>query len=128
MSNGVIRDFAGPYYVSTDDMAFGRPCRYLQLTPENVRGGVTEWDEAVAKASVTYGTRMHNLFCDNCHSHVGLALALMKYNDSTRYNMVYLAAWVFFCAKYVSVWGFVKTWLPFLIVAGVCTFVGYYLG
>uniref|UniRef100_A0A336L8Q7 CSON005439 protein n=1 Tax=Culicoides sonorensis TaxID=179676 RepID=A0A336L8Q7_CULSO len=127
MSNGVIRDFAGPYFVSTDNMGFGRPCRYLQLSPQKVRGGVTEYDEAVAKASVTYGTRMHNLFCDNCHSHVGLALALMKYNDSTRYNMVYLAAWVFFRAKYVSVWGFIKTWLPFCIVASVCTFVGYYL-
>lgn len=27
-TTGVIRDFAGPYYVSEDDMAFGKPTKY----------------------------------------------------------------------------------------------------
>ncbi len=27
---------------------------------------------------------MHNLFCDNCHSHVATALDLMHYNGSNR--------------------------------------------
>lgn len=39
-SYGVIRDFAGPYYVSEDDMAFGRPTRYWQLVPSLARGGI----------------------------------------------------------------------------------------
>lgn len=127
MSNGVIRDFAGPYYVSSDDMAFGRPIRYIQLDPHRVLGGVHEYDEAVAKASVVYGTRMHNLFCDNCHSHVAMALALMKYNQRTNWNMVYLAAWVFFYAKYVNFWGVVKHWLPFALIVTICAVVGFYL-
>jgi transmembrane protein 222 len=70
MSNGVIRDFAGPYFVSEDNMAFGRPTRYLALDHNKVMGGQMEYDECVSKASVVYGTRMHNLFCDNCHNHV----------------------------------------------------------
>ena len=37
-SNGVIRDFAGPYYVSEDNLAFGKTTRYYQLEPENVKG------------------------------------------------------------------------------------------
>ncbi len=32
---GVIRDFAGPYYVSEDNMAFGNPTRLVQyLLPD----------------------------------------------------------------------------------------------
>lgn len=127
MSNGVIRDFAGPYYVSSDDMAFGRPIRYIQLNPLKVMGGSREYDEAVSKASVVYGTRMHNLFCDNCHSHVAMALALMRYNQRTSWNMVYLAAWLFVSAKYVSWWGFVKHWLPFALVVALCTTLGFCL-
>lgn len=127
MSNGVIRDFAGPYYVSEDSMAFGRPTRYLVLDPFKVEGGSVEWNEAISRASVVYGTRMHNLFCDNCHSHVAMALNLMNYGNSRNWNMVRLAFWLFFCGKYVKIWGVLKTWIPFIIIVIVCSLVGFYL-
>ena len=126
MSSGVIRDFAGPYYVSEDNMGFGRPTRYLRLDPNMVERGRYEWDEAVSKASVLYGTRMHNLFCDNCHSHVATALCGMRYKQSTSWNMIILAFWVFFCAQYVGVMGVIKTWLPFMIVLTACILLGIY--
>ena len=53
-STGVIRDFAGSYYVSEDDMAFGLPTKYLQLDITRVPGGVTAWDRAVSQASDEY--------------------------------------------------------------------------
>ena len=56
MANGIIRDFAGPYYVSNDDMAFGRPTKYWQLDPQLVTA--LEWDEAVKQASDVYQNRM----------------------------------------------------------------------
>lgn len=134
MSTGIIRDFAGPYFVSEDNFAFGRPARYLQLSPAKVpaagggaRAATTTWDECVAKASVVYGTRMHNLFCDNCHSHVGLALRQMHYDQSSSWNMVRLALWMFVCGKYVGVWGFVRTWLPFGVIFVACFVVATYL-
>ena len=43
-SEGVIRDFAGPYYVSEGNMAFGDPTRYLKLQPQNAENGATGWD------------------------------------------------------------------------------------
>lgn len=113
LSNGVIRDFAGPYFVSEDNMAFGNPTRYLQLDVRKVAGGVSEWDESITKASIVYGTRMHNLCWDNCHSHVGMALTLMTYNSSVRWNMVRMAGWMFIWGRYVGFGGFIKTWLPF---------------
>lgn len=128
MSNGVIRDFAGPYYVSEDNMAFGRPTRYLVLDVNGVsNGNALEWDECVSKASVVYGTRMHNLFWDNCHSHVGMALSLMKYGGSTNWNMIRLASWMFFFGKYVSYGRALKTWLPFILIFGVCVFLAFCL-
>lgn len=39
MSTGVIRDFAGSYYVSEDNMSFGRPTKYWQLRSSLARGG-----------------------------------------------------------------------------------------
>ena len=40
-SQGVIHDFAGPYYVSEDDMAFGQPTKYVWLDFENYK---EDWD------------------------------------------------------------------------------------
>ncbi|XP_023558856.1 transmembrane protein 222 isoform X1 [Octodon degus] len=97
-STGVIRDFAGPYFVSEDNMAFGKPAKYWKLDPAQVyASGPNAWDTAVHDASEEYKHRMHNLCCDNCHSHVALALNLMRYNNSTNWNMVTLC---FFCLLY----------------------------
>ena len=156
MSSGVIRDFAGPYLVGEGNMAFGRPTRYLQLNPKEALGGDRGWDQGVIQASETYSHRVHNLFCDNCHSHVATALDHMRYSNSSGWNMIKLAAWMFVKGKYVGYvvrllppflippWlvhrmmlsnflqilinlfgnllfrrcgGFLKTWLPFLLVA-----------
>lgn len=117
MSNGVIRDFAGPYYVSEDNMAFGRPTKYWQLNPKFVDGGSNNWDKAVSEASEIYKKRMHNLFCDNCHSHVATALNIMRYKNNSSWNMVKLAILTLCCSRYVNFWGWIKTWMPFLIIA-----------
>lgn len=74
------------------------------------------WDAGVAEASDIYKGRMHNLLCDNCHSHVATALDIMHYNNSNNWNMVKLAFLMLMYSKYVSFGGFIKTWLPFLIL------------
>eukprot|EP00795_Rhopilema_esculentum_P007077 gene7077-12717_t len=63
MSSGVIRDFAGPYFVSEDDMAFGNPTKYWQLNPTKVCNVNTNWDNAVSAASEEYKKRM--LWCSH---------------------------------------------------------------
>lgn len=126
-SLGIIRDFAGPYVVSEDNMGFGRPTKYWVLDISKVEGGPKVWDNGVREASEIYKKRMHNLFCDNCHSHVATALNLMKYQNSTSWNMVKLALLMMVHGKYVNKSAFVKTWLPFLIIAilivAICCFV-----
>lgn len=123
-SSGIIRDFAGPYYVSEDCMAFGNPVKYWQLDLMNVRDGKDAWDRGVMDACEEYKHRMHNLCCDNCHSHCAMALNTMKYQGKTSFNMVNLCFYMLLYGKYVSFCGFLKTWLPFLIMVGIILAVG----
>ncbi|KAL5491698.1 hypothetical protein EMCRGX_G017035 [Ephydatia muelleri] len=116
-SAGIIRDFAGPYFVSEDNMAFGTPTMYWTLNPLKVSGA--SWDTAVLEASQEYNKRMHNLFCDNCHSHVAMALNLMKYDSSNSWNMFKLCFLMVWNGKFVGVKGFLRTWLPFIIICSV---------
>ena len=44
----------------------------------------------------------HNLCCDNCHSHVAMALNLMEYNGSRSWNMVKLCFLMLIHGKYVK--------------------------
>lgn len=117
LSSGVIRDFAGSHFVSEDNMAFGRPTKYWEMDPSSCKGGVLGWDTAVTEASEIYKGRIHNLFCDNCHSHVATALNIMQCNSS-KWNMVKLAFLILIHGKYVSFCGFLKSWLPFFIICG----------
>lgn len=118
-SRGVIRDFAGPYYVSEDCMAFGKPAKYWQLSLTRVKHGKDTWDRGVHEASEEYKGRMHNLCCDNCHSHVAYALNTMNYDETTSWNMIKLCFLMLLHGKYVNACAVVKTWLPFLVLLSI---------
>jgi len=115
-TNGVVRDFSGPYSVSEDDMAFGKTTRFLQMQLDRVIGGQEAWDTAVYQSSQEYKNRMHNICCDNCHSHVSLAMNTMKYNEKEDYNMAYMAAWMFLKGKFTGWGGFLQSYLPCIII------------
>jgi hypothetical protein len=85
-SKGVTHDFAGPYYISIDDLAFGETHKYVTLQLDNVTP--SEYDEAIKQADIVYRKRMHNIFCDNCHSHVARVLNNLKYKGRTNYTMI----------------------------------------
>lgn len=57
-SSGVIRDFAGPYFVSEDNMAFGWPTKYWMLDPYRAHGGPAAFDNSIQLASQEYQGRM----------------------------------------------------------------------
>ncbi|CAL9706014.1 unnamed protein product [Knipowitschia caucasica] len=119
-SAGIIRDFVGSYYVSEDNMGFGKPTKYWKLDVDKVCGnGAVTWDKAVYDASEEYKSRPHNLCLDNCHSHVAMALNLMRYNNSSSWNMMNLCALTLIHGRHVSWAAFFKTWLPFFLISGV---------
>ena len=64
-TNGIIRDFAGPYFVSEDNMGFGRPTRYWRLDVDKVpfvQNKRELWDRSVKEASDEYKKRMVYFF------------------------------------------------------------------
>jgi hypothetical protein len=82
-SEGVVHDFAGPYYVETDRFMV-TPVRYYQLTPEEIdmsvgmggRAAVTPeerrrlWDSSIHAGDTDFRSKMHNILLNNCHHHV----------------------------------------------------------
>lgn len=118
-SRGIANDFQGSYYIGTDGhMAFGPPTRYLKMDIGTLPGGAERWDEALQEANRIYSHRIHNICCDNCHSHVCTALNRMsiKAFGISKWDMVKLCFVVFFRAKFVSVGGFLCQFLPTAIV------------
>lgn len=113
-SEGIIHDFAGPYYVSLDDFAFGRVARFLTLEPRSLE----EWDASIESADATYRKRMHNLCCDNCHSHVATALNTSRY-AGRQWDMVALAMWMTVAGRYTSCGAAVYVWAPFLCILAI---------
>ncbi|XP_010550436.1 PREDICTED: protein RTE1-HOMOLOG [Tarenaya hassleriana] len=142
--DGVILDFAGPNFVCVDNFAFGAVARYIQLKKEkessisskscifngkskyeedaNVFEELT-WDDALRKGTQEYQHRSYNLFTCNCHSFVANNLNRLGVG-SGGWNMVNLAAFVFFKGQWVSKASMARSFLPCVIVYGLAFALG----
>lgn len=136
-SRGVIHDFAGPYHIGVGNLAFSKPTKYLQLDPSKCFAA--NWDDGLKEGCDCYRKRMHNICCDNCHSHVAKCLNVMAYSKFfsssrslsraitlvchtdkvTTYGMFHIGAWVFFSGRWVSFASFIRTYTPFAIIVAI---------
>ena len=123
-SQGVVSDFRGPYYVGDDGrMAFGAPTRALRVRVASHNSiSPEQWDAAIQEANGEYSHRMHNICCDNCHSHVAYALNHMNLTayGVQKHNMVTICFLIFFRGQFLSWGGFVKQFLPFALLLAFC--------
>ena len=113
-SSGIIHDFASSFFVSVDDFAFGKPTKYIKL--ELTEQEKYDWDRAILKGDNRYNMEEHNIFMNNCHSHVAYVLNQLNYKGRKNYNMVSIWWMLITKGKYVSFCGFFKTYIGFLIV------------
>jgi len=114
-SRGVVYDFAGPYSIGVDNLSFGRCQRFLRLDPALAAPGqgltpAQVWDAAIDSANSVYCERMHNIFCDNCHSHVARALNSMVYGGHRSWGMVRLVVWVLLAGEWTTVSAALWVW------------------
>ena len=81
-------------------MAFGKPTRALFIPQEDAE----QWDAAIREADEVYRGRMHNICCDNCHSHVANALNRMpaRAYGIESWDMVKLALLMFVKGRFLS--------------------------
>ena len=99
-ADGKIHDFAGPYYIGIDDFAFGSTLKYVKLDIHE--NDLPAYNQSLAQADRTYRGRIHNICCDNCHSHVAKVLNNHSYRGKTDWNMVNIWWMLMTESKYVS--------------------------
>jgi hypothetical protein len=121
-------------YAGKDNFAFGAPTRYLILDPKHCSSPqladtnssstpsssslspTNVWDRGIEDGDEMYRHRMHNLCCDNCHSHVSACLNAMGYGGWRHYGMVQIAIWMFVCGRFVDTCAAVKSLGPAAII------------
>ena len=113
-SEGIIHDFAGPYFVSIDEMAFGNPTKYIMLDLNERE--YDEYDKAVESGTNDYNNECYNFCCNNCHSFVAHCFNKLNYKNKNNYTMV--DVWCMFCikSKYISLSKFIQTYIGFLCI------------
>ena len=141
-SDGICHDFAGPFYIGEDNLAFGVPTRYFSVVPfvfpaplyttkqlcdgswevRATTAGATrpadrlaQFDRAVARTADRFRrTQNYSFFCNNCHSFT--ACALEDADPTMQFNMVTLAARAFLTGRFVSLARFLWSVLPSAIL------------
>ena len=111
----MIHDFAGPYYISIDDFAFGETHKYVKLDLEGV--SPEKFDQAIVAADEIYKKRTHNIFCDNCHSHVAQVLNILEYKGKSNYTMVHVWWMCIVSSRYVHCCHVFKTYALWMMIA-----------
>ena len=109
--------------MSVDDMAFGQPTKYIPLDLDE--RNIDNWDNFVETGDQRYRGMMHNLCCNNCHSHCAHILNLSKYRGKDSYTMIHIW-WMFMLrGKYVNFAAILKTYAGFVIIWAII--IGIYL-
>jgi len=124
-SDGTIHDFAGPYYVNRHPhkMGFGSVTRYYPVKSKDIKSKSSsaeetykQWDAAVEDSSDNYDKMMHDLFCNNCHSHVAQALNDVEFQGFKHWNTFFLIFFMLFQGRYVSFARFLQTYAGSLVL------------
>jgi hypothetical protein len=126
-SDGKINDFGGPYFVNRHNSrtAFGAVTKYWPISARELstdRITVEAWDRAIEESSCAYDEMMHNLICNNCHSHVARALNNLRFKQVTYWNTVVLICYMIRYGQFVSFGRWLKTYLGFFCMIGLTLF------
>ena len=113
-SKGIIHDFAGPYYVSIDNMAFGNPTKYILLELDSRE--FDEYDSCIEGGTQDYSEKMYSFCFNNCHSFIARCLNKLKYKGKTNYTMIHV--WWMLCikGKYLNFAKFAQSYIGFLVI------------
>ena len=124
-SEGVIHDFAGPYCVSVDNMAFGNPTKFVIL--ELSQKEFAEYDKAVEYGKKCYNKLSYDFFTNNCHSFIASVLNNLNYKGKRNYNMVNVWWILSTKSKYITWTDLFKTYYGFIIIICFILILSYFL-
>jgi len=124
-SEGMIHDFAGPYFINRDKhkMGFGTATKYISVKFQDIQNmgsysdPINAWDQAIEISSREYDQMNHNLILNNCHSHVARCLNRISYKGFTNWNTLFLIIYMAIYGEYVSVKRFLMTYAGFFVIS-----------
>lgn len=135
--DGVILDFAGPYFVNVDNFAFGATARYVQLRkmqcsfssqltdemcatrPNDAQDNAAlSWDDALRSSMQQFQHTSYSLFTCNCHSFVANSLNKLAYRGMGNWNVIKAVFLVLFQGRWVNKGAIVRSFAPFVVVMG----------
>lgn len=130
--NGVILDFAGPYFVNVDNFAFGATARYVQLSNQQCSfssnlnsethalgsndAEISGWDDGICSVMQQFQHISYNLFTCNCHSFVASCLNKLAYRGSANWNVIRVVFLILLKGRWVSKSAIVKSFAPFVVI------------
>eukprot|EP00741_Cyanophora_paradoxa_P017423 tig00020965_g16832.t1 len=120
-SDGVSHDFAGPYFISVDQLAFGHAMKYWRLDLSLVRSrpnmsAEQTFDACIEEGMACYEKMMYNFFCNNCHSYVARCLNLMEYGGRKDWTMFRVWLHLTMHSRFVSGRRFLESYGVFLVL------------
>lgn len=126
-SRGVCYDFAGSHFIGIDDLAFGHALKYVPLDTakiptRNEQSLQSTYDNSIDGGNDIYEHRTHNIFLDNCHSHVATCLNRMQYANKSDWNMVSVWLLATTKGKWISPKYAIATYTPFVIMLAIIFF------
>lgn len=133
--DGVILDFAGPYFVNVDNFAFGATARFVCLSEQQCCFPVTlsehicksglnheqlgtalSWDDAIRSSMQQFQHRSYNLFTCNCHSFVANFLNKIAYQGFINWNIVTIVLLILQKGQWVGKMAIARSFAPFAVV------------
>jgi transmembrane protein 222 len=128
-----VHDFDGPYHISVSPLSrspgagfgttgFGPVFKRIEVSSRDIRkvppGMSPEqaWDSAIDRASSSYRGKTHNLFLQNCHHHVAVALNDVEYLGFTHWNTTTLTLWFLLRGEFVSRSARIRTYGMFVVI------------
>lgn len=133
--DGVILDFAGPYFVNVDNFAFGATARYVRLSgqqccfPAHLSGHTCKagfnhgqlgtamsWDDALHRSMQQFQHKSYNLFTCNCHSFVAHCVNKLAYQGFTNWNIITVILLILRKGQWVDRKAIARSFAPFAIV------------
>ncbi|KAK3018123.1 hypothetical protein RJ639_004582 [Escallonia herrerae] len=80
-------------------------------------GTAMSWDDALQSSTRHFEHKSYNLFTCNCHSFAADCLNRLCYGGSMAWNMVNIAALLWFKGRWVDSLSVLRSFLPFIVVA-----------
>lgn len=106
-----MHDFAAPYFVGVDQMAFGSPARYLSIEPWDADA----WDAALSCTAERFESAgAYNFLKVNCHSFaagvLNAALSDAEPSAPPRWSVLGVGARLFLHGRHAGVGGALRCW------------------